>query len=94
MIEIAVSGFESDEITVKREDLKIIVEGKKKEKEIDDRKYIYKHIAERDFVLEYTGSDKWDYDKLSPKISKGILSIFIPIKDDCKPVNRTYKIAE
>jgi HSP20 family molecular chaperone IbpA len=94
VIEIAVSGFDSEEITVKREDLKIIVIGEKKEgKGVGDRKYIYKHIGERDFELSYCGSEKWDYDKLNVKLSKGILSIEIPIKEECKPINKTYKIS-
>lgn len=92
IIEIAVSGFNADEITVKREDLKIIVEGKKADSKKDDRKYIYKNIGERDFTLEYIGSEKWDYDKLSVKLNAGILEIRIPIKEECKPVNKVYKI--
>jgi HSP20 family protein len=94
VIEIAVSGFYSDEITVKREGLKIIVEGKKVSKDEVERKYIYKHIGERDFTLEYTGSEKWDYDKLSVKLNNGILKIEIPIKEECKPVNRVYEIGK
>jgi HSP20 family molecular chaperone IbpA len=95
VIEIAVSGFNADEITVKRDDLKIIVEGKKTEdEENNERKYMYKHIGERDFSLSYVGSDKWDYDKLTVKLKNGILRIDIPIKDECKPINKTYKISE
>jgi HSP20 family molecular chaperone IbpA len=95
IVEIAVSGFNADEITVKREDLKIIVEGKKKEdEEINERKYMYKHIGERDFSLSYVGSEKWDFDNLKVSLKNGILRIDIPILEECKPVNKTYKISE
>jgi len=95
VIEVAISGFESDEVTVKREDLKIIVEGKKKnQNKEDDRKYIYKQIAERNFSIDFLGSDKWDYDKLKAKIKNGVLKIEVPMKEECKPVNRVYEISK
>lgn len=94
IISIAVSGFSDEEITIKREDMKLIVEGKKsKEREKEDkRKYFYKNIAERDFRLSYDGSDKWDFDKLEAKMSKGILNIEIPLKEEHKPVKQEFKI--
>jgi HSP20 family molecular chaperone IbpA len=93
IIEIAVSGFKSSEISVKREDLKIVVVGKKEGREKNDsRKYIYKNIGERDFTLDFQGSSKWDYDKLEATIKNGILSIHIPMKEECKPINTIYPI--
>jgi HSP20 family molecular chaperone IbpA len=95
VLEIAVSGFSSDEITVKREDLKIIVEGKKqKEEETKKKKYLYKQIAERDFTMEFIGSDKWDFNNLKVLLKNGILRIEVPILESCKPVNKIYKITE
>jgi len=93
-ISIAVTGFSDDEISVRREDLKLIVEGKKSEKkdEKEKRKYFYKNIAERDFKVEYQGSDKWDFEKLEAKMSKGILTVIIPVKEECKPVKQSYTI--
>jgi HSP20 family protein len=93
IIEIAVSGFDKDEISVRREDLKIIVEGKKKDKkEEKDIKYVYKHIAEREFLLEFDGSSKWDYEKLDVKIKNGILKIVIPVLEQHKPSYKQYQI--
>lgn len=95
IIEIAISGFDKDEVSVRREDLKIIVEGKKKEKkEEKDTKYVYKHIAERDFILEFDGSSKWNYEKLDAKIKNGILKIVIPVLEEHKPSYKKYQIAE
>lgn len=94
VLEIAASGFSSDEITVRREDLKIIVEGKKEKDTKEEKKYLYKQIAERNFSVEFIGSEKWDYDKLSVNLKNGILTITIPILESCKTMNKTYKITE
>ena len=93
IIEVAVSGFNEDEITVRREDLKIIVEGKKINKEEKVKKgYVYKNIAERDFDLYFQGTPKWDYDKLKVSLKNGILKIIIPIKNECKSIYKTFEI--
>jgi len=92
IIEIAVSGFSEEEISVKRDDLKLIVEGKQNKDKECKRKYFYRNIAERDFSVSYQGSTKWDFDKLEAKISRGILSIFIPMKEECKPIKQEFKI--
>ena len=94
IISIAVSGFSDDEISIRREDLKLVVEGKKslQRGQEDKRKYFYRNIAERDFKLEYQGSDKWDFDKLEARMSKGILNIEIPMKDEFKPIKQSFQI--
>lgn len=93
IIEVAVSGFDKEDIIVRREDLKIIVTGKKKEEKNEQKvKYIYKKIAERDFEISFVGSEKWNFDKLTAKINNGILRIEVPIRDECKPINTTYEI--
>jgi HSP20 family molecular chaperone IbpA len=94
IISIAVTGFSDEEISIRREDLKLIVEGKKsKDKGVEDKKkYFYRNIAERDFKIEYQGSDSWDFDKLEAKMSKGILNIVIPVREDCKPIKQSYTI--
>lgn len=95
IIELAVSGFDSKEIEVKREDLKIIVEGKREKKEEEKKvKYFEQHIAKRDFSVSFLGSEKWDFDNLSVSLKNGILRIEIPILESCKPINKTYKITE
>jgi len=93
LVEIACTGFEADELTVERKDLKIIVEGKRKNKETtEDRKYFYRNIATRDFSREFIGSEKWCFDKLSVSYKDGLLSISIPLKDEFQPVRQKYEI--
>lgn len=93
LIEIACTGFELDELTVERKDLKIIVEGKRKNKEAaEDRKYFYRNIATRDFTREFMGSEKWCFDKLSVSYKDGLLAIAIPLKEEFQPVRQKYEI--
>ena len=93
LIEIACTGFEQDELTVERKDLKIIVEGKRKNKETsEDRKYFYRNIATRDFSKEFSGSEKWCFDKLSVSYKDGLLAISIPLKEEFQPVRQKYEI--
>jgi HSP20 family protein len=93
IIQMAVTGFSEDEISIRREDLKLIVEGKKsEEREEDKKKYFYRNIAERNFKVSYQGSEKWNFDKLEAKIKNGILTITIPMREECKPVKQTYEI--
>lgn len=95
LIEIAVSGFSLDEITVERNDTKLEVKGKRKDKEDDnEKKYLYKNIACRDFELSYDVSDKWDFDKIDIVLKKGILTIKIPLLEECKPIKKAFKIRE
>jgi HSP20 family molecular chaperone IbpA len=91
LIEIAVSGFDEDEILIEKVESKIIVKGKKEKKEEKVKKYLYKNIASRDFELEFQGSDSWDYSKIEAEIDKGILSIRIPLKEDFKPLEIPIK---
>jgi HSP20 family molecular chaperone IbpA len=93
LIEIAVTGFDENEIELKREDLKLIIKAECGDKAEDiKRKYFHQKIAKRDFEISYTGSDKWDYDKLTAKLKKGILRIEIPMKDEFKPIKQNFKI--
>lgn len=91
IIEVAITGFEEDEISIEKVESKIIVKGKKKEKQKEDRKYLYKNIACRDFELEFQCSDSWDYSKIEAEIDKGILSIKVPVKEDCRPMEIKIK---
>lgn len=94
IIEIACTGFGEEEIKVQREDLTLIITAKKQKKEEEKRKKCFsKKIGQRDFTLKYQCSDKMDFDKLEAKLSKGILSIFIPLRGECRPIKQNFKIS-
>ena len=91
IIEIAVTGFDDDELSIQKHDLNIIVTGKKKEKQKDTCKYLYRNIGTRNFELTFSGSDQWNYEAIEADISKGILTIIIPVKEECKPTHISIK---
>lgn len=94
IIKIACTGFGEEDIKIQREDLTLIITAKKqKEDEYEKRKKCFsKKIGQRDFTLKYQCSDKMDFDKLEAKLSKGILSIYIPLKEECKPIVQEFKL--
>lgn len=86
LIEIAVTGFAEEELSIEKIGSKIIVHGRSKKQKDSQQKYMYKHIACRDFDLEFQGADSWDYSQIEAEIDKGILSIKIPLTAESKPL--------
>jgi molecular chaperone IbpA len=90
-VEIAVSGFRKDEITIELEDGVLTVTGKKKPDEISVD-YIHKGIAERDFTRKFTLADTIEV--RGADMESGILSIVLEnvIPEHKKP--RTIAIGD
>ena len=86
VIELALAGFDKDDITITREGNELVVEGKKEKKEeIEEENYVRKNIASRAFTKRYTVAK--DYKDVVAKFQNGILSISmerIPIEEDTK----------
>ena len=83
-IEIAVAGFEKDEIDITLEDHILTVTGTRKSK-ADESEFIYKGIAERNFTRKFTLSD--DVEVNFADIFNGILMIALKrnIPEEKKP---------
>jgi HSP20 family molecular chaperone IbpA len=96
VVEIAVSGFSKEEITVERKDLSIFVKGMREappeDKKEKPSKYFYRNLACRDFELEFKFYESCDFDKLEVSMDKGILTIKIPLKEEFQPVRKKYEI--
>jgi HSP20 family molecular chaperone IbpA len=94
IIKIACTGFGEEDIKIQREDLTLIITAKKQEEEEEEKrkKCFSRKIGQRDFTLKYQCSDKMDFDKLEAKLSKGILSVYIPLKEECKPIVQEFKL--
>jgi molecular chaperone IbpA len=71
-VELAVSGFNADEISVKVDQDTLIIEGQKQESQ-DSLKYLYKGLATRDFVRKFTIADHIEVKDCT--IKNGILSV-------------------
>ena len=93
VIEIAVTGFSENEITIEREGKYLIVEGKKqKEENQEEVHYFYHNIAKRDFQLSYKLGDAHDTSNITSTLDKGILTITVPLKEESKPVKEKITI--
>lgn len=71
-IEIAVAGYSTDEIDIEYHDGVLTVQGNKEDFE-DNSKYIYKGIAERNFIRKFTLADTVVVDNAT--FDNGILTI-------------------
>lgn len=83
VLELAVAGFEQEEIVVSQEDHRLKISAEKKNQE--DLKYLYRGIAKRRFVKQYGLGEFWNVDSVGLK--DGILFIVIhkDVPEDKKP---------
>ena len=94
IIEVAITGFERDELKITREDQVLIVKAhKQNQTDTDDRKYLYHQIAERNFEYKVACSDKQDLDKIDATVHNGKLIIKIPLKESARPIKQEIKIS-
>ena len=72
LLEIALAGFNKNEITVYTEYGKLIVEGKKEEKETKSE-YVHQGLAQRSFKRAWTLSD--DFEVRDVSLEDGLLTV-------------------
>lgn len=84
-LEIAVTGFLPEEITVEIDQNQLIVKGQRKEIGIDQPVYLHKGLASRDFTRTWTLAEHMEVDEGS--IKNGILRIQLKrvIPESLKP---------
>jgi len=98
IIEVATTGFEKDEIKVKREGEKITVTGKQKDSGLiintdeNTRKVIWQDISQKAFEIFFTFDDKMDLNNISLKMNNGLLEISVPMKEEHRPVVKELEI--
>ena len=91
--EIAVTGFDKDEITIETEGKLILITGEKKDKESSsERRYIYKKFSQKDFYLDAPLYDCQNIEKISTSLKNGLLTIRIPLKEENKPIKKLISI--
>ena len=97
-IQIACTGFEKFELTVKAEDNILSVEAKKLshakdfESQTKEWKQLFHNLPTRDFEWKRRLSNKYDLEKLEARVINGVLEITIPLKETCKPVKKEFEI--
>lgn len=72
-IEIAVTGFAKDEITVEIDQNQLIVKGQRKEVEIKEPEYLHRSLASRDFTRSWTLAEHMEVGE--GRIKNGVLTI-------------------
>jgi molecular chaperone IbpA len=89
-IEIAVTGFEKDEITVEIDQKNLVVKGSRKEVDITEPTYLHRSLATRDFTRSWQLGEHIEVDE--GRIKNGVLTIGLKrvVPESLKP--RVLKI--
>jgi molecular chaperone IbpA len=72
-IEIAVTGFNQDEITVEIDQNQLVVKGQRKEVELNEPTYLHRGLATRDFTRSWTLAEHMEVGEGT--IENGVLTI-------------------
>ena len=89
MIEIAVVGAEREDIELLAQGDTIRVAYRKDNRDEDE--YIQRGIAKRNFDLGWRLASKFDVERTTAGLEKGLLSIDVPFKKEEKPFKVTIK---
>jgi molecular chaperone IbpA len=84
-IQVAVSGFEKDEIVVEVDQDQLVIRGERKKEDDVDVEYLHRGLATRDFVKSLTLAEHMEVGEA--KIKNGILTVQIKriIPESLKP---------
>jgi molecular chaperone IbpA len=72
-IEVAVTGFSKDEVTVEIDQNQLVVKGQRKEVEMTETTYLHRGLASRDFTRSWTLAEHMEVKE--GKIKNGVLTI-------------------
>jgi HSP20 family protein len=89
VIEMALAGYNPEDVSIKTEDSKIVVEGKAQTHD-EDYEYQLRDIKQSSFKQPIPVSTKFDLSKLEAEFKNGILKMTIPVSEEKKP--RSVKI--
>jgi HSP20 family protein len=84
VIEMALAGYNPEDISINTEDYKIVVEGKA-QKHDEDFEYQIRDIKQSAFKQSIPISTKFDLLKLEAEFTNGILKVTIPVSEERKP---------
>ncbi|MCP4650334.1 MAG: Hsp20/alpha crystallin family protein [PVC group bacterium] len=91
VLEIVITGFDRDDIDVKREGETIIISASRDNIECKSKE-VWNDISKKKFETSFCFNDKMDLDKINLKIENGILIIEVPMKEEHKPVVKQLEI--
>jgi HSP20 family molecular chaperone IbpA len=92
VLEIAAVGIESSDVDIEVDKDILRIKHEKSNTTSDENKhYLHKGLAKRNFDLSWKISSNLDLAKLNPVLDKGILSISIPVKTNLGKDKLSFK---
>lgn len=84
VIEMALAGYNPEDISINTEDSKILVEGKAQKRD-EDFEYRLHDIKQSSFKQPIPISTKFDLSKLEAEFKNGILKVTVPVSEEKRP---------
>ncbi len=91
VVELALAGYNPEDISIEVEDSSIVIEGKAQNPK-DGFKVFHRDIKQSNFKQRLPVSTKFDLSKLEAEFKNGILSITVPVSEERKPRKVDVKI--
>jgi HSP20 family molecular chaperone IbpA len=92
-LNLAVTGFSKENLSIKREGEKITIIGnKEKDTEKTPVKKVWSDISQKNFETIFSFNEKMNLEKITINLENGILSIVVPMHEENKPVVKELEI--
>ena len=87
VVDVAIAGYKEENISIDFDGDNLVVSvGKEKKEEESKDKYICRGIKRSNAMVKvYIPASRYDYNKATATINDGILSIYVPARDETKP---------
>jgi HSP20 family molecular chaperone IbpA len=85
ILELAVAGYEPENIDITTEDDKVIVSSTRDQTSEEAPEVIYRGIKASSFKVYFPIPSKFDLPKIDAKFKNGLLTITIPVAEEKKP---------
>lgn len=93
IIELALAGFSKENITMSVEDSVLRIKGKMDKEFENEYEKIVNGISERAFEFPVRfSSEIIDVEKINSTFKDGLLTVFLPMREEAKPVKREIEI--
>lgn len=92
VIEIAAVGIDKEDVSIETTENQLKINYEKGEEDSPKGfEYLHRGIARRAFNLGWKISPKYNLNKITATMDKGLLSVFIPISEEAKPKSISIK---
>ena len=92
-LELALPGYEKEQISLAVENNSLIVKGEKPKEEEKEYKYVRREFSNSDFEKSFRLSKKINQEAIKASFKNGILELVLPKKEEAIPVKRQIDVA-